>query len=79
MIAVGLLALASVKAGAKAVVPNGVTVSPTPRDLPASSITWIAENRRNPIGQAQIAQGDYRAGDQWARNTFDPSRRLARR
>jgi hypothetical protein len=29
--------------------------------------------------QAQTAQDDRRAGDQWARNTFDPSRRLARR
>jgi hypothetical protein len=46
---------------------------------PVVIITWAAAIRRNSIGQAQTAQGDCLAGDQWARNTFDPSLRLAHR
>ena len=42
-------------------------------------IAYAAAMRRDSIGQAQTAQGDCRAGDQWARNTFDPSLRLGRR
>ena len=81
-IAVGFLSFASVKACAKSVAPNGVTVSPTqsmPCELPTARIACAPAIMPNSIGQDQTAQDDRRVGGQWARNIFDPSLRLGRR